>query len=156
MFFTVGGVQDEVRPVHVNMDFADVHDYALDDVRDRIRPLAPDFDLCGRGVDVKRETDHDSPQIKRTDLRAGDRDDRQRRAVIRAREIDLAGSSARARYRRPRSRSYDRFHSRPDMRVQLLLGAALFLAACIVGVWAERDPRQVARQPRRQYCRESA
>ena len=53
--------------------------------------LRADFDLRGDGVDVQRETDHDGPEIERADLRARDRHDRQRRTVIRAREIDLAG-----------------------------------------------------------------
>ncbi len=45
---------------------------------------------AGFGVDLQREADHDRAEVERADLRAGDRDDRERRAVIRAGEIDLA------------------------------------------------------------------
>ena len=149
------GVEDELVAVHVDADFADVDDDPVDDVRDRIRAVRADFDLRGDRVDVQREADHDGPEVERADLRAGDRDDRQRRAVVGAGEIDLAGC---LREHRADAGADDRvpdFAGGGTRRVGFLLRAADVLGGFDVRFGAERDAREVARQARRQGRRES-
>ena len=123
-----------------------MHDDALDDVRDRFGLRAAYFDLRGRGVDVQGKADHDGAEVERADLRACDRDDRERRAVVGARQIDLAGclgeNCADARFD---DRVAD-FARGGTGRFGFLLGAALSLASLMSASGQNGMPGQVARQ----------
>ena len=63
---------------------------ALDDVGDRIGAGGVEEDFAGFGVDLEGLADDDGADVEGADDAGGDRDDRERRAVVGAGEVDLA------------------------------------------------------------------
>ena len=85
-----GGVEHEVFAADVGTDVADVDHDAFDDVGNLIGRARGDADLRRFGVDSEREVDHDGAEVEGSDVRARDRDDRERRALERPAEVELA------------------------------------------------------------------
>ena len=62
----------------------------VDDVRNLVGAPAGTLTAAVTGSISQRQVHDDGPEVERTDLRGGDRDDRERRAFERARHVELA------------------------------------------------------------------
>ncbi len=89
-FVAAGRVEDEVRPVDVDPQVPDLQRDPFQDVGDRIRGRAVDFDFGGLRVEGQRLADDDRAGVKGSGDRRGDRDHRERVAVVGAAEVELA------------------------------------------------------------------
>ena len=89
--FAAGRVEGEFGAVDVGADVAQVDGDAVDDVGDRVGAGGVDEDFGGFGVDLEGEADDDGAEVEGADLGGGDRDERERGAVVGAGEVELAG-----------------------------------------------------------------
>ena len=89
--FAAGRVDREVGTGDVDADVAQVQRDAADDVGDRVGGLGVDRDLGGEGVDLDRRADDDHAEVEGADQGRVDGGDRDRRAVVGAGQVELAG-----------------------------------------------------------------